>query len=61
MIVSNGAEVPAAKRPETLSYPAPAVNPNSPIVWRPVDPNVEITEPGAPPPPEAPTPPPAYN
>jgi hypothetical protein len=43
VVVSGGYEVPGAKRPATKSLPAPgAVNPNTPIVWRPVNPNVEI-------------------
>jgi hypothetical protein len=38
---NSGFEVPAAKRPNTRSYP-PSVNINTPIVWRVVDPNVSI-------------------
>ena len=41
-LVVGGYEVPAAKRPATRSFPAPGVNPKSPIVWRPVNPNVTI-------------------
>lgn len=37
VIWSGGAEVPAAKRPATTTYPAPGrVQTNTPIVWRPV-------------------------
>lgn len=37
VIWSSGAEVPAAKRPATTTYPAPGrVQANTPIVWRPV-------------------------
>lgn len=37
VIWSSGAEVPAAKRPATTTYPAPGrVQTNTPIVWRPV-------------------------
>ena len=37
MIWSGGYEVYAAKRPATINWPAPGrVNPNTPIVWRPV-------------------------
>jgi hypothetical protein len=38
----GGYEVPAAKRPATRTFPAPSVNLNSFIVWRPVNPNVTI-------------------
>jgi hypothetical protein len=42
-IVTGHFEVPAAKRPATRSYPAPgSVNMNSPLLWRPVNPNVRI-------------------
>jgi hypothetical protein len=42
-IVTSHLEVPAAKRPATKSYPAPGrINPKSPILWRPVNPNVRI-------------------
>ena len=55
MIVSNGYEVPAAKRPATKSLPAPGVvNEKSVIAWRPVNPNVVIANdqtPQSPPPP----------
>ncbi len=52
LIVSSGYEVPGAKRPATRSLPAPGqVNTNSFIVWRPVNPNVNIAnfQPAAPP------------
>lgn len=43
LIVSGGYEVPGAKRPATRSLPAPgSVVTNSFIVWRPVNPNVNI-------------------
>jgi hypothetical protein len=42
-IVTGQLEVPAAKRPATKSLPAPGrVNPKTPILWRPVNPNVRI-------------------
>ncbi len=42
-IVSSGFEVPGAKRPATKSLPAPGiVNVKSLVVWRPVNPNVNI-------------------
>jgi hypothetical protein len=42
-IVTGRYEVPAAKRPATKSLPAPGVvNPKTPILWRPVNPNVRI-------------------
>jgi hypothetical protein len=41
-------EVPAAKRPATVTYPEPAINHRTPIVWRPVDPAVKITVDGSP-------------
>jgi hypothetical protein len=41
--VSNGLEVPAAKRPAVRTYPAPgAVNTQSSILWRPVSPTFNI-------------------
>jgi hypothetical protein len=43
MIVANGYEVPGAKRPATRSFPPPVtVNVATYIVWRPVDPNINI-------------------
>ena len=43
MIVSGGYEAPGAKRPATRSLPAPgSVNTSTPIVWRPVNPNLNI-------------------
>lgn len=43
MIITNGSEVPGAKRPATKSLPAPGVvNGKTFIVWRPVNPNVNI-------------------
>lgn len=43
VLQNGGYEVPAAKRPATRSLPAPgSVNVNTPIVWRPVNPNVRI-------------------
>jgi hypothetical protein len=43
MIMASGYEVPGAKRPATRSLPAPgSVNTSTPIVWRPVNPNVNI-------------------
>jgi hypothetical protein len=49
VIVSGGLEVPAAKRPATKSLPAPGrVNPKTPILWRPVNPDVEIANNGDP-------------
>ena len=45
-LYSGGYEVPAAKRPATRSLPAPgAVNTSSLILWRPVNPNVNIATP----------------
>lgn len=41
-MVNGSYEVPAAKRPATRSFPAPAVDPYSYILWRPVNPNVNI-------------------
>lgn len=50
-IVSNGLEVPGAKRPATRSLPAPGVVMSGTLnVWRPVNPNVDIAndwEPGS--------------
>lgn len=47
MIVHNGAEVPGAKRPATFTTPAPGgINCKTPILWRPVDTSVTVTEPG---------------
>jgi hypothetical protein len=43
IVMPGGFEVPAAKRPATRSYPFPgSVNPKTPIVWRPVNPNLRI-------------------
>lgn len=43
MLWSNSYEVPAAKRPATRSFPAPgSVRTNTPILWRPVNPNLNI-------------------
>jgi uncharacterized delta-60 repeat protein len=43
MLQNGGFEVPAAKRPATRSLPAPgSVNVNTPILWRPVNPNVRV-------------------
>lgn len=42
-----GIEVPAAKRPATFSLPAPGrINTRSPILWRPVNPNIAIANGG---------------
>jgi hypothetical protein len=41
VVWSSGFEIPAAKRPATRSFPL-ALNPNSPIVWRPVQPRLKI-------------------
>ena len=42
-MVNGGFEVPAAKRPASTSYPFPGKpNPKSPILWRPVNPNVRF-------------------
>lgn len=51
MIVSNGLEVPGAKRPDTKTLPAPgSVNVKSLITWKPVNPNVTIANDQVPPP-----------
>lgn len=51
MIVSNGLEVPGAKRPDTKTLPAPGiVNVKSLITWKPVNPNVTIANDQVPPP-----------
>jgi uncharacterized delta-60 repeat protein len=43
VLQNGGFEVPAAKRPATRSLPAPgSVNVNTPILWRPVNPNVSV-------------------
>lgn len=45
-IVNGGYEVPAAKRPATKSLPAPGiVNTKTPITWKPVNPNIAISNP----------------
>ena len=41
MMISNGAEVYASKRPEVSGFPR-RVNDNSPAVWRPVAAGVRI-------------------
>ena len=52
VIMSNGYEVPGAKRPATRSLPAPgSVITSSFIVWRPVNPNINIANDLAPDPP----------
>jgi Tol biopolymer transport system component len=43
LVTVGGMQVPAAKRPATRSFPPPAVvDPRSPILWRPVNPYVDI-------------------
>jgi hypothetical protein len=43
----SGYEVPAAKRPATRSFPAPgSVNTTTSILWRPVNPNINIANGG---------------
>jgi hypothetical protein len=50
-IQTAGLQVPGAKRPATFSLPAPGrINTKSPIVWRPVNPNVAIANGGGTPP-----------
>lgn len=46
VVWSNGLEVPAAKRPAVRSFPRPpTVMTNTPIVWRPVCPSLQIGSP----------------
>jgi hypothetical protein len=50
-IVSSGYVAPGSKRPATKSLPAPGiVNTSSPILWRPVNPNINIANDEAAPP-----------
>jgi hypothetical protein len=43
-----GFEVPAAKRQASSSFPVPRVNTNSYIVWRPVNPHIDVANGGSP-------------
>ena len=56
-IENAGFEVPGAKRPATRSLPAPGVvKVNTPIVWRPVVPHIDIANVAPPAPSPSPTP-----
>lgn len=53
-MVNNGFEVPAAKRPATVSFPVPRYDPQSFLLWRPVASNIFIANKTIPTPPAPP-------